>query len=124
MTATKPSEQSLHIKISSPPPKSTTGLSFAELGLHTYMIENVDTRGLFQQRLTVIAAAGASTAPTVYRWQKALIAKGLVIVVEKSYRDKTDGFRVPPVLRPIPRETGIPSSVKQVPASPVKGRSL
>jgi hypothetical protein len=104
------------IKITSPPPKNTSGLSFSELGLYTYMMENVDSSGSFQQHLDIMATAGRSTAPTVYRWQKALIDKGMVLVVKKSYRTRTGGYQVPPVLRPVPlfHEQPIMSRVEQV----------
>ena len=85
--------------IISTPPKGTSGLTFAELGLLIYMLDNVDSDGNFQQHLNTIAHAGGSTIPTVHRWQLSLITKGFCTVVRKSRKD-ANGYQIPPILKP------------------------
>ena len=97
MTTKKSQEHSLRI---SPPQKATTGLSFVELGLLTHMLQNVNADGLFQQYDGKIADQFATTRPTVHRIRKSLIHKGAVEVIKESYRG-SDGWLIPPVLRPL-----------------------
>jgi hypothetical protein len=80
-------------------PRNLNNPTFAELGLLVHMLANRNSAGNFQEHLNITAERGGSTAPTVHRWQKSLIAKGAVEVVKTSVRGR-DGFQTAPVLRP------------------------
>lgn len=87
------------LKIKKAPPRTTNGLTFAELGLLTYMLGNTDSQGNFQQNLAITAEAGGIARSTVHLWQAQLIKKGAVNIIRKSRRG-ADGYQIPPVLAP------------------------
>jgi hypothetical protein len=80
-------------------------LTLAEIGVLSYMQDDVDSEGHFQQHPSTIANgfvgergphAGLSTT---YKIRKALIDKGAVTIIKPSGRNR------PAVLRPITRTT-------------------
>ncbi len=107
-------------------PRTTNGLTFPELGLLTYMLNNVDSDGNFQQPLSIAAETGSIAPSTVHKYQKALIKKGAVAVVQKS-RKGASGYLIPPVLKPNPireREQAFSQNREQAQTTDNKMQSL
>jgi hypothetical protein len=108
------------IIIKKPQPKEL--LTPAERGLHAYMLDARDSRGLYNLFDGEAAKQFAATSRlTIQRIRTALIRKEAVEVVKVSYRG-SDGWLVPPVLRPLE-----PSSLMNkglIPSSPMNKAAL